>query len=565
MVQLASTLVTAVAVLASVSLAHPGHNVKVKAAERAAFLKRSNVARGWGGCAAKLKARGLESAPFLKARGLSALNTSHESSLDVDLCTDPSVLFSSNATCVLASDVTQGPYYVSGELIRSDITEDQAGVPLYVDVQMVDSSTCEPVTNVYLDFWHCNATGVYSGVVASGNGNSNDDSNLDATFLRGLQKTDDEGVAQFQTIFPGHYTGRATHIHVLTHSLNETTINANNTIKALYTAHSAHVAHRRKTIRYLRPPAPHPRRLLPPRLRPDDGLAVGKVLPGVSFSRRLQRYRRRGYIPACDGVYTWLVQPAARRRVRDRLDGVESWWGGVPDYGESVDGEGRVWVDDADRRVCDPGVAGGCEFDGARAGDEDEDGWRARARAQSGGVGEAVSRGEDGAACAGAVDAGMSAALAEYLVAMLSAGSLFGRLAAGVLSDRVGAYNIFVCVVFLAGVLVLGLWIPASGNAAIIVFAVVFGFASRAYVSLPPALVVAISPLEEIGYRTGLLFLFSSVGGLTSSPIGGAILQRDGGSYTGMKVFAGVMLLVGTGFVMAARVVQTGWVLKAKF
>jgi hypothetical protein len=49
-------------------------------------------------------------APFLKARDLTALNTSHESSLDVDLSTDPSVLFSSNATCVLASDVTQGPY-----------------------------------------------------------------------------------------------------------------------------------------------------------------------------------------------------------------------------------------------------------------------------------------------------------------------------------------------------------------------------------------------------------------------------------------------------------------------
>lgn len=164
-----------------------------------------------------------------------------------------------------------------------------------------------------------------------------------------------------------------------------------------------------------------------------------------------------------------------------------------------------------------------------------------------------------------AVDAGMGAALAEYLVAILSAGSLLGRLVAGVLSDRIGAYNIFFCVVFMAGVLVLGLWIPASGNAAIIVFAVVFGFASGAYVSLPPALVVGISPLDEIGYRTGLLFLFSSVGGLTSSPIGGAILQRDGGSYTGMKVFSGVMLLVGAGFVMAARVVQTGWVLRAKF
>jgi hypothetical protein len=49
-------------------------------------------------------------APFLKARDLTALNTSHASSLDVDLSTDPSLLFSSNATCVLAPDVTQGPY-----------------------------------------------------------------------------------------------------------------------------------------------------------------------------------------------------------------------------------------------------------------------------------------------------------------------------------------------------------------------------------------------------------------------------------------------------------------------
>lgn len=50
-------------------------------------------------------------APFLKPRDLTTvLNTSHESSLNVDLSTDPSVLFSSNATCVLASDVTQGPY-----------------------------------------------------------------------------------------------------------------------------------------------------------------------------------------------------------------------------------------------------------------------------------------------------------------------------------------------------------------------------------------------------------------------------------------------------------------------
>lgn len=68
----------------------------------------------------------------------------------------------------------------------------------------------------------CNSTGVYSGVSASGNGNSAvDTSNLNATFLRGVQKTDSDGTVQFDTLFPGHYTGRTTHIHVMVH-LNAT-------------------------------------------------------------------------------------------------------------------------------------------------------------------------------------------------------------------------------------------------------------------------------------------------------------------------------------------------------
>lgn len=71
---------------------------------------------------------------------------------------------------------------------------------------------------MYIEIWHCNSTGVYSGVVANGNGESSDASNIDKTFLRGIQKTDTDGVAQFESVFPGHYTGRATHIHVLVHT-----------------------------------------------------------------------------------------------------------------------------------------------------------------------------------------------------------------------------------------------------------------------------------------------------------------------------------------------------------
>ena len=77
---------------------------------------------------------------------------------------------------------------VDGEFVRWDIREDQAGVDLYVDVQVIDINTCEPVPDIYIDFWHgtfsfllfdiallifhtANSTGVYAGVTAENNGN----------------------------------------------------------------------------------------------------------------------------------------------------------------------------------------------------------------------------------------------------------------------------------------------------------------------------------------------------------------------------------------------------------
>lgn len=60
-----------------------------------------------------------------------------------------------------------------------------------------------------------------SGVQSSGNGNGDDASNLDKTFLRGIQQADSDGVVQFTTLFPGHYSGRTNHIHVVVHDGSE--------------------------------------------------------------------------------------------------------------------------------------------------------------------------------------------------------------------------------------------------------------------------------------------------------------------------------------------------------
>lgn len=61
------------------------------------------------------------------------------------------------------------------------------------------------------------------------------DGGYNSTFLRGVQPTDSDGVVSFETIFPGHYQGRATHTHLLSHS--NVTVFPNNTISTGAVSH----------------------------------------------------------------------------------------------------------------------------------------------------------------------------------------------------------------------------------------------------------------------------------------------------------------------------------------
>ncbi|KAK0616807.1 Intradiol ring-cleavage dioxygenase, partial [Immersiella caudata] len=211
--------------------AHPGEDPAIELAEREAALSQF-ARRDLSHCAEKIKARGLEKRSVARRNALvnklqkrnnlqnrdltDLLGKSHLSPHKYTLDTPMDTIFASNASCVLSPEVTEGPYYVAGEYIRDNIVEKEPGVDLALDLQVLDVETCDPVANKYLEIWHCNSTGVYGGVAAAGNGNG-DPSNLNATWLRGVLKTDEDGVAQFHTLFPGHYQGRATHIHIMVH------------------------------------------------------------------------------------------------------------------------------------------------------------------------------------------------------------------------------------------------------------------------------------------------------------------------------------------------------------
>jgi protocatechuate 3,4-dioxygenase beta subunit len=111
------------------------------------------------------------------------------------------------ATCVLAPEVTEGPYWVDVREKRSDVRAGQEGVPLTLSFYVYRSDDgCAPEQGAVVDIWHCNAAGLYS----------DESSNRTAgeTWLRGYQETDAAGLATFTTVFPGWYAGRAVHIHV---------------------------------------------------------------------------------------------------------------------------------------------------------------------------------------------------------------------------------------------------------------------------------------------------------------------------------------------------------------
>jgi MFS family permease len=120
------------------------------------------------------------------------------------------------------------------------------------------------------------------------------------------------------------------------------------------------------------------------------------------------------------------------------------------------------------------------------------------------------------------------------------------------LADQLGVFVVMICVSYLSAVLCLALWIPARSNAAIIVFAAIYGFSSGGFVSLGPAIIAQISKLEELGIRLGTYFAIISIAALISNPIGGALVpDHEGDSFWKMQLFAGVMMAAGsTGYVI---------------
>ncbi|KAN0072260.1 Major facilitator superfamily domain containing protein [Elaphomyces granulatus] len=147
--------------------------------------------------------------------------------------------------------------------------------------------------------------------------------------------------------------------------------------------------------------------------------------------------------------------------------------------------------------------------------------------------------------------------LGFYLLPILNAASAPGRVAPSLLADYVGPVNMLIPAALVAGILAFG-WIGVYNAPGIILLSALYGFFSGGFVSLPPVVMMVITPdLRNLGTRLGMLFGIISIALLIGTPIGGAISGTDH-RFLGVQLFCGACLLSSAVLLTLLRVLRTG-------
>jgi MFS family permease len=142
-----------------------------------------------------------------------------------------------------------------------------------------------------------------------------------------------------------------------------------------------------------------------------------------------------------------------------------------------------------------------------------------------------------------------------YLLSILNAASVFGRIIPGFIADRVGALNAVTVVTVLAATFAYA-WIAIDTLAGLIVFAIIYGFLSGSVVSLPPAVLVRLIPeMRLVGTWMGMALCFAAAGILIGSPIAGSIIDILGGQFSHMLILSGSFTMAGGIVFIVVRVV----------
>lgn len=145
-------------------------------------------------------------------------------------------------------------------------------------------------------------------------------------------------------------------------------------------------------------------------------------------------------------------------------------------------------------------------------------------------------------------------AMANYLLVILNAASIPGRIVPSYVADLIGPLDTFIAICTLTAVTNF-YWISVTNAAGNIAFAALYGFFSGGVVSLAPVVLTTITTdLSRLGTRLGFVSVLKGIGSLVGPPAAGAILGATG-NYLGVQLFAAVFILLTAVFSFLLRIV----------
>ncbi|KAJ9357879.1 hypothetical protein DTO027B9_2806 [Paecilomyces variotii] len=144
-----------------------------------------------------------------------------------------------------------------------------------------------------------------------------------------------------------------------------------------------------------------------------------------------------------------------------------------------------------------------------------------------------------------------------YLLPMLNAASSFGRIVPNFIADHTGPLNMLAPAATVTGILAL-CWLAVHNAPGIIILAILYGFCSGGFVSLPPVVMVTLTKdIRDLGARLGMFFASIGIAMLIGTPIGGAILNETH-KYMGVQLFTGCSIIAAAILLLTLRFSRTG-------
>ncbi|KXT18081.1 hypothetical protein AC579_4551 [Pseudocercospora musae] len=147
--------------------------------------------------------------------------------------------------------------------------------------------------------------------------------------------------------------------------------------------------------------------------------------------------------------------------------------------------------------------------------------------------------------------------LAFYLVPILQAANIVGRMVPNFFADWTGPINMTIPAMIGAAIMVYA-WIAVRSQAGLLAFAVIYGIFFGTIQAHGGSCVASFIPdRRDLGRSMGMSFEIGSLGVLIGTPVGGAILGKNH-NFVAVQAFTGSICVLALFFYLASRISKAG-------